>query len=167
MILKFQLVAAAAAMLVSGAASAVGPGDLGTIDNATITISNTHFGHQPFVDTYLFDITGAGLGVGVVFDFALPKLDIDFSSLSFVDLTTSTVLATDTDGADGWAVATVLPGAHEYAFEVAGTPVGQLGGTYLGVLKTFVPQPVPEPSTYAMLLAGLGVVGFLARRRRS
>lgn len=27
--------------------------------------------------------------------------------------------------------------------------------------------PVPEPSTYALLLAGLGVVGFVARRRRS
>lgn len=26
-------------------------------------------------------------------------------------------------------------------------------------------QPVPEPSTYAMLLAGLGAVGFIARRR--
>jgi hypothetical protein len=26
--------------------------------------------------------------------------------------------------------------------------------------------PVPEPETYAMLLAGLGVVGFVARRRR-
>jgi hypothetical protein len=25
---------------------------------------------------------------------------------------------------------------------------------------------VPEPSTYALLLAGLGVVGFLARGRR-
>ena len=26
--------------------------------------------------------------------------------------------------------------------------------------------PVPEPSTYALLLAGLGMVGFIARRRR-
>jgi hypothetical protein len=26
--------------------------------------------------------------------------------------------------------------------------------------------PVPEPETYAMLLAGLGVVGFTARRRQ-
>ena len=28
-------------------------------------------------------------------------------------------------------------------------------------------QPVPEPETYAMILAGLGIMGFVARRRRS
>jgi hypothetical protein len=27
-------------------------------------------------------------------------------------------------------------------------------------------QPIPEPETYAMLLAGLGLMGFVARRRR-
>jgi len=31
----------------------------------------------------------------------------------------------------------------------------------------FVAAPVPEPQTYAMLLAGLGLIGFSARRRES
>jgi hypothetical protein len=30
-----------------------------------------------------------------------------------------------------------------------------------------VEAPVPEPSTYALMLGGLGVVGFLARRRKA
>ncbi|OIQ87555.1 PEP-CTERM motif protein [mine drainage metagenome] len=35
-------------------------------------------------------------------------------------------------------------------------------------LVYFTPaSPVPEPQTYAMLLAGLGLVGFLARRRKN
>ena len=32
---------------------------------------------------------------------------------------------------------------------------------------TFTSAPVPEPETYAMLLAGLGVLGFAARRRKT
>jgi len=28
-----------------------------------------------------------------------------------------------------------------------------------------VPPPVPEPETYAMLLAGLGLLGFAAHRK--
>jgi probable HAF family extracellular repeat protein len=30
-----------------------------------------------------------------------------------------------------------------------------------------ISSPIPEPETYAMLLAGLGLVGFIARRRKT
>jgi len=33
--------------------------------------------------------------------------------------------------------------------------------------RTAIPSPVPEPETYVMLLAGLGLMGFVARRRKS
>ncbi|OFA07107.1 PEP-CTERM sorting domain-containing protein [Duganella sp. HH101] len=35
------------------------------------------------------------------------------------------------------------------------------------VLAVTGPGPVPEPGTYAMLLAGMGLVGYAARRRRT
>ena len=45
---------------------------------------------------------------------------------------------------------------------------GAVGTTGAQDVMYFAPaSPVPEPQTYAMLLAGLGLVGFIARRRRS
>ena len=72
-------------------------------------------------------------------------------------------------------------GLASYTFSAAPT-VHSLtlgpGNYYYSVLgKTMAPAayaisssiaaaPVPEPETYAMLLGGLGVIGFVARRRR-
>jgi hypothetical protein len=42
--------------------------------------------------------------------------------------------------------------------------IGAGGGAFGGDLAI---AAVPEPETYGMLLAGLGVVGFLARRRKA
>lgn len=39
----------------------------------------------------------------------------------------------------------------------------QVGANFMG----FVPAPIPEPSTYAMLLGGLGLLGVMAKRRRA
>lgn len=54
--------------------------------------------------------------------------------------------------------------AGSYTLQVKGTVSGSSGGSYAGVLN--IANPVPEAQSYAMLLAGLGVIGFISRRRR-
>ena len=53
--------------------------------------------------------------------------------------------------------------AGNYFLQIDGYVASPTGGSYSGILAV---TPVPEPETYGMLLAGLGVLGFLARRRK-
>jgi hypothetical protein len=56
--------------------------------------------------------------------------------------------------------------AGNYSYRVTGS--GFLaGGTFTSTLTPVNVSPVPEPGSLAMLLAGLGMVGFIARRRRA
>ncbi len=59
-------------------------------------------------------------------------------------------------------------------FEQFGSPTttdnlsaAPIGFTFDIATNTLILAPVPEPGTYAMLLAGLAAVGFMARRRRA
>jgi hypothetical protein len=57
-------------------------------------------------------------------------------------------------------------GSHLLAFK--GNAIYAVTGdttAYLDAVKVNV-SPVPEPESYAMLLAGLGLLGFMARRRQ-
>jgi len=65
-----------------------------------------------------------------------------------------------------------LSGVTTQAIE--GVTVDELGRIYLVAEDSgqsnsmlFVLSPIPEPETYAMLLAGLGLMGFIARRRKT
>ena len=49
------------------------------------------------------------------------------------------------------------------SFPVSGAHCGVSANAAIGTFSTL---PVPEPEVYAMLLAGLGALGFAARRRR-
>ena len=53
--------------------------------------------------------------------------------------------------------------AGNYFVEVSGYVSSLNGGSYSGNLSI---SAVPEPETYAMLLAGFGVIGFAVRRRK-
>jgi hypothetical protein len=55
--------------------------------------------------------------------------------------------------------------AGTYTLQIKGTVAGLSGGSYAGVLN--IANPVPEPETYAMMLAGLGLMGFMSRRRKT
>jgi PEP-CTERM motif len=72
-----------------------------------------------------------------------------------------------------------INGGEHAAFTVTGTggSFGFLSGLHVRSLiggesesfvtvSTPITPPIPEPSTYALMLAGLSVIGFVARRRR-
>lgn len=58
--------------------------------------------------------------------------------------------------------ASVGTDSSPFSLVLSGTP-----GPMANYSGTLTVSPVPEPETYAMLLAGLGIVGMLARRRKS
>ena len=58
---------------------------------------------------------------------------------------------------------TVSLSAGSYYYSVLG---GAMGTASYAISSAAVATPVPEPETYALLGAGLGIVGFVASRRR-
>ena len=52
-------------------------------------------------------------------------------------------------------------------FTIAAQSQGAFIGGYAPTYVTSQVAPVPEPETYAMMLAGLGLLGVMARRRKT
>ena len=55
----------------------------------------------------------------------------------------------------------VILGSNSFALHVQGLTDAQGGSAW------YVPPPIPEPETYAMMLAGLGLLGFTAKRKKA
>ena len=64
---------------------------------------------------------------------------------------------------DSWSLSAYGLSSGYYALKVDGRVLGTGGGAFGGDLTV---SPVPEPATYGMLLAGLGLLGVAATRRR-
>jgi hypothetical protein len=69
------------------------------------------------------------------------------------------------DGTTGSTFNSLVLDTGSYFYKIEGSVApGALAGLYT---LTSTLAPVPEPTTYALLLGGLGVVGFVARRRKA
>jgi len=155
-----------------GSASAVVPGYIGNLTGTSVSIGNSFSAASFINDIYTFDIMPvsavAGTAVTITLDIPeLPGMDFQISGFgvefrdSFNTLITSDFQTSTTDYTV--AISANLPAASGYKFVVLGTTTGTLGGSYGGALAAVA---VPEAETYAMMLAGLGLVGFMVSRRR-
>jgi len=169
--------------LAAGAANALTSTAVSTISFGACTSGcNASFGGSvsppftAFSDWINFTIPSStsGNGAAYVFNTLQSGTNINFSAF---DLYMGTGTLSNTCPGCGAPVATgpaglasaltfigVSPGA--YTLNVAGSLVpGATTGNYTGSVGISSIGAVPEPKTYAMLLAGLGLVGFSARRR--
>ncbi|HET9161037.1 MAG TPA: FxDxF family PEP-CTERM protein [Caulobacteraceae bacterium] len=170
---KKYLVAAAAAAAMIGAASAASADTYSFSITEFGSLETGGFNHSapagPIDDSAQFFLNTAGslsstvntillLGVANV-TFTKVYLDVDDLAHQF-DITTGAdgVDTASFHGLDGFPVASGLHTIH-----VIGNISGD-GGTYQGSVNVLT--AVPEPATWAMMILGMGMVGFGLRMRR-
>ncbi len=166
--MKLKLVAVAVLASVTSISSfALGPLN----PSPSASFANTVSG--AFTDDWTFN-----LGVPSIVAASVTNVEVSFGGPSFGGISGFSAWLngvqlfgpTSTTTVGGITVKTqVLSGgtsipAGMYHLMVSGTGVTGGSASYGGNL---VATPVPEPETYAMLLAGLGAIGFLARRRKN
>ncbi|MHB1188793.1 FxDxF family PEP-CTERM protein [Thiobacillus sp.] len=155
-----------------GSAAAVGPGDLGNLTGLTVNIGNSFTAGATFNDEYIFDIMpeSATVGTAVTINLDIPQFDgqefaIKDFAVAFKDSLNNIIVSDFQTSLTDYTLSVFanLPAALDYKFVVSGNVIGTLGGSYGGVLQAV---PVPEAKTYAMMFAGLGLVGLTVLRRR-
>ena len=107
-----------------------------------------------FVQTFLANVSYTGAD-----NMAVTFSSVSLNSIALTDVSTSTPFG-------AFHGALLAPTEILIGAPLVLTVMGNSkGGSYAGDFNLTL-APVPEPETYAMMLAGLGILGFLARRRK-
>ena len=165
-------IALASATLVSSGAYAAdisNPSqELEIIDNAAFfgAIFGSGNAGNTFVDKYTFTTTAGGsLMADVLSMSATAASGLNITGLGLYDMNGEVVGGTlqSTGATDSWTLSSANLAAGSYYVQISGSVVSNSAGKYYANVAM---APVPEPETYAMMLAGLGMLGFVARRRK-
>jgi hypothetical protein len=115
-----------------------------------------------FDDSFTFTIPQNGVGSGSI---STSFSSTDSNKLTITNLFVNGISYALTASASGQS-ATVgnVPIAFGVLNTIRVTGFTQGSGVYSGT-ATFAALPVPEPATWALMIAGFGVVGFAFRRR--
>ena len=156
--MKLKSVVLAAALAVAGAAHASTPIFL-DLSSGEVTFASTA-ASQEYTFTLLSDVIGGGAVSASLVKIGGKTAGYDITSVVFNGVT----LVPDATGPtyDNFTLFDGLLTAGTYSFTING--VSKAGGVYTGAIA--VTPAVPEAGSMAMALAGLGMVGLVAARRR-
>lgn len=125
-----------------------------------------------FADRFTFSVDGTtGWNMDAIISSVSRSADtgLDITGVSLYNAAGDTLLASgkslQSGNIDVWTISGDNLAAGNYYLQVSGNLVSDQAASFGGAVS--MAAPVPEPETYGMMLAGLGVLGFLARRRKA